>query len=92
MDGIQLALTEAERLLQETTKKKEENEAMARRLCEEEEIAQLAKENLQQVCVRQLFVVIFLTSLTYSLSLSVVIANGRCHASSTDQRRSSSSR
>ena len=80
MDGIQLALTEAERLLQETTKKREENVAMARRLHEEEEIAQLAKENLQQVYSKDkiylifssdnlITFIIFLTPLSSSLFL-----------------------
>ena len=49
MDSVQNALTEAERLLHETTKKKQECEALARRLSEEEEVAQMAKESLQQV-------------------------------------------
>ena len=46
---VQLALSEAERILHETMKKKEECEALARRLCEEEEVAHIAHTSLQQV-------------------------------------------
>ena len=87
-----MALTEAERILHATTKKKEETEALARRLNEEEEIAHMvnilrltypSSDNLPT------FIIALTHSLTHALS---VIANGRRNASATNQRRSSSSR
>ena len=94
-----MALTEAERILHATTKKKEETEALARRLNEEEEIAHMAHDALQQVNILRLtypssdnlptFIIALTHSLTHALS---VIANGRRNASATNQRRSSSSR